>query len=66
MSTKTTNGTCKLCGGKPKVYRFKYIEGEWTGAIIEMCLHEYNARLTNGETLALVAGQEIPPYRFGK
>lgn len=57
--TDTIKPTCALCGKHPTVYRFRYFDGEREGQIIECCLHEYNDRLTRGEDLALMAGQEV-------
>lgn len=52
--------TCKLCGGKPVTYQWRYFEGEKKGLTVEMCKHEYAQRLSQGEPLALVLGQHIP------
>lgn len=73
MSTLTdraaTAPSCPLCGPHPATYRFRYFAGERLGQVVECCLHEYQARLTHGEDLALVLGQEIksqprPAVRF--
>ena len=51
--------TCKMCGGKPKTYKFRYFAGEQKGEIVEVCVHEYNQMLTDDEPLALMEGQTI-------
>lgn len=50
---------CKMCGDKPKTYRFRYFSGEQKGEIVTLCIHEYNQRLVEDEPLALVEGQTV-------